>query len=85
MGKTNIRLPNETTWPLPLDEEEAQKLNCYDSDTVTLTRAEAWRLRDIVSGYSHLTTHPAGVGAAVRTLRLLRRAVRKHFEEVSDG
>ena len=85
MGKTNIRLPNETTWPLPLDEDEARKLNCYDADTVTLTKHEAWRLRSIVGAYDHLTTHPAGVGAAIRTLRLLRRAVRKYYEEVRNG
>ena len=43
----NYRLPNDTAWPMPLDDDEID-LNCYHIETVTLTRHQAWRLRDIV-------------------------------------
>lgn len=73
-----LRLDNGTSWPAPLNDEElADKLNCYHSETVTLTRNEAWALRSIVGAYDHLATHPAGVESAVKALRSLRRAVRR--------
>ena len=71
----NYRLLNDTAWPMPLDDDEID-LNCYHIETVTLTRHQAWRLRDIVGAYDHLVRHPAGVEAAIHALRLLRRAAR---------
>ncbi len=74
----HIHLPDGSNWPPPLDQETAEKLNCYESETVTLTRHEAWRLRSIVGAYDHLVDHPAGTEAAIRKLRLLRRALGRH-------
>jgi hypothetical protein len=71
-----LRLDNGTLWSAPLtDPELLDKLNCYDAETVTLTRREAWALRDIVGAYDHLASHPAGTESAVQSLRSLRRAV----------
>lgn len=39
----NYRLPDGTSWPRVPDEDIRAKLNCYDADTVTLTRHEACR------------------------------------------
>ena len=73
-----LRLDDGTAWPEPLrDETLADKLNCHLADTVTLTRHEAWALREIVGAYAHLAEHPAGVEAAVARLRMLRRKVRE--------
>lgn len=72
-----LRLPDGTSWPQPLDDENlSAKLNCYHAETVTLTRAEAWALREIVGAYGHLCCHPAGVGKAVAKVRMIRRALR---------
>jgi hypothetical protein len=67
-----------------VDDEEGDTLLRCDGETVTLTKEQLWRLRDIVGAYNHLTTHPAGVGAAIVTLRLLRRAVREYFSQGAD-
>jgi hypothetical protein len=73
----SLRLDNGTSWPAPLhDDELSDKLNCYLHETVTLTRHEAWALREIVGAYAHLSAHPAGTESAVKSLRSLRRAVR---------
>lgn len=72
----NYRLSDGTSWPRVPAEDLCAKLNCYDAETVTLTQREAWALREIVGAYDHLLSHPAGTGAAVQKLRMLRRAAR---------
>lgn len=73
-----MRLPDGTSWPRVPDEDLRQKLNCYNAETVTLTRHEAWVLREIVGAYDHLLSHPAGVEEAVAKLRMLRRAAKEN-------
>ena len=75
---SNIRLPNGTTWPLPVGEDEDDLIRC-DGETTTLTKEQIWRLRSIVDAYNHMTLHPEGTEAAVRCLRMLRRAVHDHY------
>ena len=70
------RLPDGSVFaPLLHNDALRDKLNCYHAETVTLTRTEAWTLREIVACYEHLIAHPAGTEAAVRKLRMARRAV----------
>lgn len=73
----NYRLADGTSWPRSPDEDLHTKLNCYDGDTVTLTKHEAWTLREIVGAYDHLLSHPAGTESAVAKLRMLRKAAKE--------
>ena len=83
---TTLRLDNGTAWPDPAAVwaafERLPRPACYwrpldepHTDAERQEFTDYCTLRDVVGAYDHLTRHPAGTEAAVKSLRSLRRAV----------
>ena len=82
---TTLRLDNDTTWPDPIDVNEAFSrfpepalmLRPMDEPRTDAERqefADYCLLRSAVEAYYHLAAHPAGIESVIGSLRSLRRA-----------
>ena len=77
-----LRLDDGTAWPHPDRGHEAiteigGSASLLDAQSLTLTRADFFALREIVAAYDHLCRHPVGTEDTVKKLRMLRRAVKE--------
>lgn len=72
-SKLTLELDNGTAWPDPcVDPRELEE------------PTRTYYINQVLSAYNHLTTHPVGTEATIRTLRELRRAAEKHRPLVDE-
>ena len=70
---TSLRPDNGTVWPNPfIDPRDLEE------------PARTHHINAVLSAYSHLAAHPAGVESCIASLRSLRRAVRALVSSASS-